>query len=143
MALKIKTIASGGAFFKGDDYASAIALLLEVKRLELQLPTNYGPKDTITADITAFATVDDIVSGNATVTRGVKIQQVDLARKLADHVGEAVVVTVVKLEPTAKLPNGAWVWRQVDGDIVSKVVAYTEVLEAAEAAALDEVPDFS
>jgi len=63
--------------------------------------------------------------------------------KLRHLVGSATVVTVVKLPPSAQLPNGAWVWRQVDADTRGKVVAYAQRREAAEAEALAEVPDFT
>jgi|GEM_PF-1937938 len=144
MGFNVQDIKIGGSYFKGEDFVENVALLIEVTNFERQLPTNYGPKDTVTADITAFASVDDIDNDNGSLSSGVKIQQVDLARRLADLVGSAAVVRLEKLAPTAKLPNGAWVWRPVDADVRSKVVAFGERREAAlnEALSGDDVPDY-
>jgi hypothetical protein len=143
VGIKFGEIASGGSFFKGEDYQNAVALLIEPKRLDPQVPTNYGPKDTIVADITAFGSVDQIDSDEGTLSKDVKIQALDLVRKLSHLVGSATVATVEKLEKSSKLPNGAWVWRAVDAEVRGKVVAHAERREAAEAEALAEVPDFS
>lgn len=131
MALNFGDIATGGSYFKGDDYNHAVALLIEPTNLERQVPTNYGPKDTITADITVFGSEEEIDNDGGQLNEGVKIQQIDLAKKLAHLVGGATVVTVEKLEKSAKLPNGAWVWRTVPADIKGKVIAYAERREAA------------
>ncbi|WP_263729936.1 hypothetical protein [Cellulomonas sp. SG140] len=143
MALKFGDIASGGSYFKGDDFASAVALLIEPKHIDPQVPTKFGPKDTLTADITAFGTVAEIDADGGTLTTGIKIQQIDLVKKLAHLVGSATVVTVVKLPPSSQLPNGAWVWRAVDADVRGKVIAFAERREAAAAAAIEEMPDFA
>ena len=143
MGLHFADIPAGGAYFKGDDYATAVALLIEVGHLDPQVPTKFGPKDTLTVDITKFASTADIETGNGQFNQGVKVQAIDLVNKLRHLVGSATVVTVVKLPPSAQLPNGAWVWRQVDADTRGKVVAYAQRREAAEAEALAEVPDFT
>lgn len=137
-------IAATGSYFKGDDYAHAVALLVEVKQLDRQVPTNYGPKDTITADITVFSSIEDIDADNGTLNPAVKIQQTDLVRRISHLVGSATVVTVEKLPKGPKLPNGAWVWRQVDPEVKSKVVAYAQRRESGQTAAPaeEEMPDF-
>lgn len=140
---KFGDIASGGGqFFKPAEFASAAALMIEVTDFERQLPTNYGPKDTVTATIHAFGSAADVAADRVAISEDMKIQQVDLARKLSPLVGGATVVRLEKLEPTAKLPNGAWVWRSVEPELKSAVIAYDQRREAA-AGDDDEMPDFS
>jgi len=141
--MKFGDITTGGSYFKGEEYATAVALLIEVKSLDPQVPTNYGPKDTLNVDITAFGTLEEIDADGGTLSAGVKIQQIDLVRKLSHLVGSAAIVTVEKLPKSAKLPNGAWVWRQVDADVRGKVIAYAERQEEAAQAALAEMPSFA
>lgn len=144
MGLNFGEIASAsGSFFKGEDFNQAVALLVEVKQLSPQEPTKFGPKDTIVADITAFGSVEGIGTDEGTVTKDVKIQAIDLVNKLRHLVNGATVVTVEKLPSSAKLPNGAWVWRAVDAEIRAAVVGYSERREAAGEAAAEELPDFS
>ena len=132
---------TAGAFFKPADYATNPALLVDVKRFEAQRPGNYGPKDTVHADIYAFATEADIEAGKPSVIQGAMIQSSMLARDLSGLVG---VATVVKLDQIdlKNSPNKGWVWRKVDDATKAKVVAYAQKREAEIAAAAEDAPDF-
>lgn len=143
MALNIVDLPSVGGYFKPKEFASYDALLIEVKQIERDVPTKYGAKDTITVDITAFEDAEAAKRDAVVESVGTRIQQVDLARKLAAlGVGAATIVRVVKLEPSNDLPNGAWVFRNVAGPVRDAVIDYAERREAAATAAADEMPDF-
>jgi hypothetical protein len=65
-----------------------------------------------------------------------------LARDLEAIVGGATIVTLDQIP--AKKPGAypAWVWRQADGAVKAKIVAYATKREAEVQAAMDAVPDF-
>lgn len=133
---------NNGTFFKPDEYVSAVALLIEPKRLEEQRPgSKYGPKDTIHADITVFATQADLDAGKPTdVLKGAMIQQTYLVQDIVELVGKATVSTPIK--KTFKSGSTGWVWQGVTAEIIGKVGQYGAARNAAVEADMDDAPSF-
>lgn len=139
--MQIADIAGGpGAFFKGAEYYGYPALLVEVLKFEGQRPGNFGPKDTIHANIHAFASQEDIEKGNATFLQGALIQSASQVRELIDLVGQATVVKTEEVFFKKAGKNGP-VFRQVDPATKAKVVEYATAYFARVEAEADEAPD--
>lgn len=132
---------TAGSFFKPTEHHGAAAILVEVKRFEAQRPGNYGPKDTVHADLHIFKTDADIDAGRAELSQGALIQSTILARDLSGLVGSATIVKLDQID-LKNSPNKGWVWRQVDAATKAKVVDYAMKRTAAVEAAMDEAPDF-
>lgn len=136
----VSSLGAGGSFFNPDEAKDAVAILLEVKAYDEQVPGGqYGPRDRVTADVTVFPTAADIASGNATIIKGAYINQTYLCRDLKPVVGKAAVQ---KLDKTPTKGNPAWVWRDVDATTLQAVAGYLEKREAAVAAAVAAAPSF-
>lgn len=130
-----------GAFFKPAEYADAVAILVDVKRFEAQRPGNFGPKDTVHADIFAFSSEADIEAGKASISQGALIQNGALVRDLAGLVGNA---TIVKLDKAffKQVGKEGWVWKPVDAALKAKVIAYATKRQQELEAAMEDAPDF-
>lgn len=140
MGLAIKRTGNGGGeFFKPDTYEQAEVILAEVTRFDAQVPGGqYGPKDIITADLTIFATAADIAAKNATILRGVKINQTYLAADLQGVVGAAAVVRLARTKS-----GKGWSWRDVtDEGVMNALGAYVDQRDAAVASAAASAPSF-
>lgn len=140
--MQFADIATGaGSFFKTVDNMDAVAILVDVKRLEPQRPGKFGPKDAIHADVHIFKDAASLEAGTPEVLQGAIINQAPLVRDLANIVGQA---TVVKLEMTffKNLGKDVAVFRQVDAATKQKVIAYAMALQEAVAAEMDDAPDF-
>lgn len=133
---------SGGTFFKPAELTNAKALLIEPKELELKRPSGqYGPKDTIHADITVFASDADLAKATpSNVLKGAMIQSTYLQRDLHNLIGQATIAVPVK--KTFKSGTSGWVWEAVPAEAQAKVVEYATAREAAVAAAVADAPDF-
>jgi hypothetical protein len=134
-----------GGWFKPEDGKSteAVAFLIEVNDFKRQQPTNYGPKDTIYADITTFQTAEELEKGiPSDVVKNTQIQQTVLVRDLVDLVGSATVVQLSLVPSKKPGQNPAWVWRTTSQATKDAVIKYATAREAAVAAALDDAPDF-
>lgn len=130
-----------GEFFKYDKFKDCAALLVEVKRLERDRPGNFGPKDTIHADIHAFVTEADVKAGAANVYQGTLIQSNALVRDLVDLVGKATITKVGTAYFKKAGKDGA-VWRDVDPSLKAGVAAYAKSYAEKVQAAMDDAPDF-
>ncbi|AKY03343.1 hypothetical protein FDI80_gp33 [Streptomyces phage Aaronocolus] len=133
----------GGGWFKPKDNKDAVAILLEVHSFDRQRPTPNGPKDSALADVTIFKTMEELEAGTpSSIAKGQRIEQTVLARDLEAIVGGATIVTLDQIP--AKKPGAypAWVWRQADGGVKAKIVAYATKREAEVNAAMADVPDF-
>jgi len=146
MALNLMDIPTqGGGWFKPDeeklDYK---AFLIEVKDVERQRPTAYGPKDSVLADLTIFKTDAELTIGEpAEEIKGTRIEQTVLARDLiAVGKGGATIVTLAQVPSTKPGQRPAWVWRQAGAAVKKQVVAFAEAREAAIESALDAAPSF-
>lgn len=143
MALNIVDVkSSAGGFFKPEEHKDAVAFLIEVNRFEHQRPGQFGPKDTVHADVSVFKTQADLDGGKPEVLKGALIQTTILARDLEELVGSATIVKLDKVKAKQAGRQDAWVWRQVDADVKAKVIAYAEKREAEIQAALAAAPSF-
>lgn len=143
MALNIVDVqSSNGGFFKPEEHKDAVALLVEVNSFEHQRPGQFGPKDTIHADVSVFKTDAELDAGPSVVLKGTLIQTTILARDLQTLVGSATIVKLDKVKAKTAGRQDAWVWRAVEADVKAKVVAYAEKREAEIQAALAAVPSF-
>lgn len=134
----------GGAYFKPADHMTDIALLVEPKSIERNVPNEYQGRvtnrDEVTADITVFANTGAIESGTPTeIIKGAKVVHGMLTETLSKMLGEASVAIVAKI-PTKR--GSGFVWRDASPDATAKVAAYYEGRAAALEAALADVPDF-
>lgn len=144
MGFEVRSIPQqNGGWFKPADHKDDVAILIEIKALDRQRPTDHGPKDSALCDLTFFKTQEALDAGKPDeVVTGCRIEQSVLARDLfALDVGDATISTVTQV-PSKRGLNPSWVWRSVPGAVQSKVIAYGQAREAALAAELEDVPDF-
>lgn len=130
-----------GEFFKADKFKDAVALLVEVKQFTPDMPSNFGPKDTIKADIHAFIDADAVKSGTANVYSDVMIQQGALVRDLKDLVGKATI-TQLGTAFFKKAGKEGSVWKAVDPSLKPGVVEYAKGYQERLKAAMDDAPSF-
>lgn len=133
----------GGGWFKPMDHDEAVAILAEPKSFEHQRPTDFGPKDSIVADLTIFDTMDELAAGTPThIFKDIRVEYTVLTKDLKPLVGSATVVTTEQAVSKKPGQKGAWVWRQATNEAKKAVIAYATKREADIAAALADVPDF-
>ena len=143
MAFEVQQVPSGGgAFFKPEQTKEAVAILVEVRRFQSQRPGNYGPKDTIYADLTVFKDAAALDGGTPDIIAGAIIQSTILVRDLETMVGKAVVAKLAQAKSSVAGNKPAWVWRPVDAPVQEKVVAYATKREELIAAAMANAPGF-
>lgn len=144
MAFEVRSIPQqNGGWFKPVDHQNDIAILVEIKALDRQRPTDHGPKDSALCDLTFFKTQQALDAGKPDeVVTGCRIEQSVLARDLfALDVGDATISSLSQV-PSKKGLNPSWVWRPVPAAVQAKVVEYGVAREAALEAELEDVPDF-
>lgn len=135
----------GGGWFKPEEHEGDAAILIEVKRFEAQRPSDFGPKDSIVADMTFFATQADLDAGEPSeIKKGHRVEQTVLCRDLKDEigVGGATIVTLAKAASKKPGQRPAWVWRATSADAKNKVIDYADGRDAALQKAMDSAPDF-
>lgn len=132
---------TGSTFFKPKDYETALALLVEPKEFQADVPAkdfngNAITRDEVIADITVFANTEALEAGTPTeILKSVKITHgmlVGTTSKILD----GAMVSIVRKIPTQK--GSGWAWRDSEGDAETQVAAYYEAREEAAANA----PDF-
>lgn len=146
MALKrTSEIAGGSAYFKPAEFADAVALLVEPKSVQRDVPNTYAGvtknRDEVTADVTVFATAADLEAGKGVEHKGMTFTHAGITNRLKNAVNESVVGKMGKKQ-FEKSPAPAWVIDDVDDATFDKVAAYYEAREAAVAAALADAPGF-
>lgn len=139
--MKFATIPSGNAFFKSDDHKDDAAILLEITSFAAQVPTQYGPKDTITCTATYFKTQKDIDEGNGEEVEGTTIQQPFLVKPLAGLIDQATVVKLAQSNPKPG-QRPAWIWETPSAETMTKVGEYVDKRDAALQADIDDAPSF-
>lgn len=143
MAFEIEKIpAGGGGFFAPKDHLTDVAILIEVKRFQLQRPSNFGPKDAAHVNLTIFKDMAALDGGTPEVQLGVIIDATCLVRDLETLVGKATVVKLAMAPSTKAGYKPAAVFREVDAPVQEKVVAYATGRDEALAAAIADAPDF-
>ena len=132
----------GGAFFKPPAYLDAVAILIEVRRFEAQRPGNFGPKDTIYADLSIFKDEAALDGSTPEFLSNAIIQHTVLAADLEVLVGKGTVAKLGQAKSSTAGNKPAWVWREVEASVQEKVVAYATARDEAIAAAIADAPDF-
>ena len=130
-----------GGFYKASDHATDVAILIEPIRFERDRPSQYGPKDSIHADMTFFDSAGNLEAGIGDFHGGMIIQGAGLVPHLEGLVGQAVVVKQGRGKPKAG-QNAPWIWERVAPKVQAKVGAYVDKRDAERAAAADAMPDF-
>lgn len=143
--LNFKEAAQSGGFFKPADYKDAEGFLIEVKGIDKQRPTPYGPKDSVRGVVTVFKDKAAVNAGEPSeVHENMRIESTVLTRDLADNVGigNATIVKLAQTTPSKPGQHPAWVWRQPEADVRKAIIDYATKREEQRAAALAAAPDF-
>ncbi|MGL5825574.1 MAG: hypothetical protein ACRCYU_12300 [Nocardioides sp.] len=133
----------GGQYVKNEELAKAAALLIEPKRFEPMRPSGgtYGPKDTIHADVTIFATEADVQSAKPTEMKpGAMLQATLLVRDLQSLIGAATACTIEK--KNFKGGTSGWVMVDLPPAAQAKIVEYGTARNAQLDADVESGPDF-
>lgn len=131
----------GGGFFKPENYATALALLIETKSFKSNQPHTYQGvqsfRDEATADITVFRSSEALQTGTPSeILKGQQITNTILAADLEAQVGKPFLAVLKK-------PGRAWVWREVEFEGAEAAVeSYYKEREAAVTAAAAAAPSF-
>jgi hypothetical protein len=146
MALKRSSeIPGGSSFFKPAEFADAVALLIEPKSVQRDVPNTYAGvtknRDEVTADVTVFATAADLANGKGVEHKAMTFTHPGITNRLSRAIDEAVVGKMGKKQ-FDKAPAPAWVVDDVDDATFDKVAEFYEAREAAVKAALEDAPDF-
>jgi len=143
MAFEVEKIpGGGGAFFKPANYVDAVAILIEVRRFQSQRPGNFGPKDTIYADLSIFKDEAALDAGTPEFVSNGIVEATVLVRDLEVMVGKATIAKLAQAKSATPGNKPAWVWREVESAVQEKVVAYATARDEAVAAAIADAPDF-
>lgn len=120
MALATFASSAGGSYFKPADYGVGSVFVIDVLHFARQVPGDFGPKDTVTADL------HHLNDGEFEVIEGTKINQTYLALDLEPYQGQSIAVTLQQSDPKpGKKP--AWVWRPVtDKALLKEIETYVE-----------------
>lgn len=117
---------AGASFFKPAEHMTDLALLIEPKTIERNVPSTYQGttrnRDEVIADITVFSNQSDLDGGTpAKVMKSAKITHGMLTSTAEKILGGAMVATVTKI-PTKG--GSGYVFRDVDAETEGKVGAY-------------------
>lgn len=134
----------GSGFFKPAEHMTALALLVEPKTIEKNVPNTHNGqtrnRDEVLADISVFENQAALDSGQPTsIFQKVKVTHGMLTRDLEKILGGAMVGTVTKIQTKA---GAGYVFRDVDSTVEGIVGNYYTNREAAVAEALDNAPSF-
>src|SRR5687768_2262206 len=129
MALKRSSEIQGGSYFKPADYQNAVALLIEPKSVQRDVPNTYAGqtknRDEVTADLTAFMSAGDLAAGKGVEVKGLTFTHPGLVNRLSRAIDEAVVGRMGKKQ-FDKSPAPAWVIDDVDDATFDKVSEFYE-----------------
>ena len=132
---------SGGSFFKPKENQTALALLIEPKDFQKDVPGkdyngNPNTRDEVVADITIFGNSESLDKAEPTeIIKSTRITHAMLVGSASKVIGDAFVA-VVRMIPTQ---NGSgYAFRDPEGDAEDRVAAYYEKRESAAA----DAPDF-
>ena len=149
MALS-NSVSSSSTFFKPADHAGSVAMIFEARAFEPDRPSQYGPRDVITARVIDFPTEASITGNTPTIIESMSIDKTMIARDLKGDldksrqsgVPELRVAIVTKAESSKPGQNPAWVLRPVSQAVFEKVAAWYEAREVEAKAHADAMPDF-
>ncbi|GGK13335.1 hypothetical protein GCM10010124_02380 [Pilimelia terevasa] len=117
---------AGGTYFKPADHMHDVALLIEPKRIDRDVPNNYNGqsrvRDEVTATISVFGTSEALEQRTPTaVMTDVRVVHGMLTSTLERILGEAMVAIVRKI-PTKS--GAGYVFRDVEPAVEAQVGAY-------------------
>lgn len=145
MALKRSSEIQGGAYFKPADHEGAVALLIEPKSVQRDVPNTYKGqtknRDEVKGDVTVFASAADLANGKGVEVKGITFTHPGLVNRLSRAIDEAVVGKMGKKQFDGS-PAPAWVIEDVDDATFEQVASFYEAREEAVKAALADVPSF-
>lgn len=134
----------GGSYFKPADHMTDLALLVEPKRIDKDVPSTYNgqtrKRDEVTADITVFKTQESLDRGEPSeVLKSVKVVHGMLTSSLEKVMGGAMLGIVRKIPTQA---GAGYAFRDVEADAEAKVGTFYAKREQAAAEAVAEAPSF-
>ena len=134
----------GGAFFKPADHMNDLALLIEPKSIQRNVPSTYQGKtrdrDEVIADVTVFANLDSLDKGTPSeVLKSVKIVHGMLTSTLEKILNEATVAVIRKIPTQA---GSGYAFRDPSIEDEAKVATYYTAREAAINDAVANAPSF-
>jgi hypothetical protein len=128
---------SGSSFFKPKEYQTALALLVEPKSIDKDVPNEYKGKttlrDEIIADVTVFNLSESLEKGEPDeVIKSTRITHSMLTGTLSKMIGDPLIGIVRLIDTKA---GSGYAFRDVEGEAQDQLIAYyTKREEAAEAA---------
>lgn len=133
-----------GEFFKPANHMNDLALLIEAKRIDRNVPNEYKgvikPRDEVTADITIFGTSESLERGKPTkVLKDAVVTHAGLTSRLEQAIGAAFLGLVRKQQ---MLNGSGYVFEDCNATVEGQVAEYYTKREAAITAALADAPDF-
>jgi hypothetical protein len=128
---------AGASFFKPAQHQTDLALLIEPKTIDRQVPSTFGTqtrvRDEVIADITVFSDQNALDKGEpTTILKSTKVTHGMLTSTLEKILGGAMVATVTKVPTQA---GSGYVFRDVEPATEAKVGAYFTSRSEAIAAA--------
>lgn len=145
MALKRSSEIQGGSYFKPETHKDAVAILVEPKSVQRDVPNTYKGvtknRDEVQGDVTLFLSEADLAAGKGVEVKATTFTHPGITNRLSRALGEAVVGRLGKKQ-FDNAPAPAWVIEDVADEAFDKVAAYYEAREAAVKAAVDSAPGF-
>lgn len=131
---------AGASYFKPKEYMTSLALLIEPKSVEHDVPNEYRGKvtnrDEVVCDISVFEDQKQLEDGTpGNILKSCKVVHGMLTSTVSKIIGGAMVATVSEI---ATKNGSGYVFRDVDADTESKVADYF----TARSAAADAAPSF-
>lgn len=116
----------GGGIFKPGDRMNDLAILVEPKSIERQVPSTYQGttrhRDEVIADISVFGTQEALDKGEPTsIVKSTKVVHGMLTSSLERILGGAMVGVIRKIPTQA---GSGYVFRDVEPDVEEQVGAY-------------------
>lgn len=133
----------GGIYFvKPADIRDSVALLIRSKQFIPQRPGKFGPKDTGDTELTVFATQAELDAGTPTAHHPTAYwDKTLLVRDIQKSLGKSIIVTLDQL-PARDGNHPAWVFRNAEGEVRQKVIAYAKKKAEEREAALESMPSW-
>lgn len=128
---------AGASFFKPKEHQTDLALLVEPKTIERNVPSEYNGqvrnRDEVICDISVFENQADLENGRPSkILKSTKVVHGMLTSTVEKILGGAMVATVTMVQTKA---GSGYVFRDVDGETEAKVGAYYTSRSEAVAAA--------
>jgi hypothetical protein len=128
---------AGNSFFKPKEHQTDLAILVEPKTIEKNVPSTYNGttrvRDEVIADITVFSNQGALDNGQPSkIMKSCKVVHGMLTSTLEKILGGAMVATVTTTQTQA---GSGYVFRDVDDQTEAKVGAYYTARSEAAASA--------